>query len=305
MNNTSAPAFGTNAIYAYDDSDYFTPYNTPLFLSLSAKMIKKRFNYGLNDSYFALGVLFKNANYEKESSIYNFAPNALSRYFRKRYSASASIDIEIFKNALGGAIIENVLQGNNKILSDFEFDMAGGRFIFSTIENDNKTHTMFVWYAVNERANEILEKQFESCDRRIDLKFVNHVNIKKLAKYIKNDNDMRVLYSMVQNSSMFDNFMKEYNAGRYTNISCIDFDMVRLENNFVKVVLKIAEYLGHGSYQSGMSESDKKSINSYVFNGGENKSHKMCEPLRLNGKSVFFTGVGVGKNDEKLIVLSR
>ena len=304
MNNTSAYPFGSNPVYAYSDNDYFTPYNTTLFLSLGAKMLKKRFEYGLSESYFALAVLFKNANYEKENSIYNFAPNALSRYFSKRYSTSA-FNIENFKNALGGAIIENVLQGNNRILSDFEFDMAGARFMFSTIENDNKTHTMLVWYAVNERASEILKNQFESCDRLINLKFVDHVEAEKLAKYIKNDNDMRVLYSMVQNSSMFNNFLKEYNAGRYTSVSCINFDMVRLENNFVKVVLKIAEYLGHGSYQSSMSDSDKKSINNYVFNGGENKTHKMSEPLRLNGKSVFFTGVGVGKNDEKLIVLSH
>lgn len=293
MSNTDR----TISIYAYNHNDKIDSYFTErkLFLSLELKLLQKRHLYNINKDYSAFGVVFKNSNYE--NNMINLAPKAFQRFFYKRYT---EIDTEELSLKLGKVIIEKTLAGEDINLLDFEFEIWGGSFIFSTIENNNKTHTLFVFFPKDDIANARITKRNDWAEGNL-LDFVNHVEVDTYEKYISNELDTKLLLLLPQD--LLKNFMNEYNTTSYNNVQCIDYDEVRLTPNYVSAVLKIAEYLGHGSYMKDMSKADKDSISKYVVDGGT-KKYEMFKPLRLKGKSVFYTGKGTASYDEKLIILS-
>ena len=288
-----------NNIYGfnYDDMEHRYTKDRLTFLSLELKMLQKRHFYNIKDDFSSFGVILKNENYDE--NLIGIAPKALNAFFNAPFTNT--YDTSEFSIKFGDIIIKKTLAGCNEKIEDFEFKMLGSKFIFSFVESEK--HSMFIFFPKDNKANDIISKKYAQSYKENGLKFIDRVDFEFYQKYIKNGCDINILTSLSEN--MLKKCIEEYNANTsYSKVRCVNYDGVRLEANYISAVLKIVEYLGHGSYMLDMSEADKISVSKYIANEYKTKKYELLIPLRLTGKSVFYSGKGTEKNDEKLIILT-
>ena len=269
----------------------------------SIKLSKKMVEYNIPASYKGYAVINKIEN--ESENIYHKVPQILKYcYHEKHFRTSMLPDGAFlnFKHCLGNAIIKNTLTENNKFIDDFTFKINEAEFLFSSFEDDEKKYILFAFLPINEAANYL----YDSYDKSSIIDFVSHVKCDTFAKFIKNNCDideLKKLYSVREHKQIAKNVIEVFSKNDdYSRIDFVKYDGIRLEPNFIKAVVKIAEYLGHGSYLGDMKQSTKNSISDFIFNQYENSDYAISKGLLLEKSCVFYTGKG--PQNEKLIVIS-
>lgn len=269
----------------------------------SIKLSKKMMEYDIPSNCKGFAVIKKIEN--ESENIYRKAPQILKYCYLENHFGSPKLTDESFlnfKHCLGNAIIKNTLTENNKFVDDFTFKINEAEFLFSSFEDDEKKYILFAFLPINESANNL----YDSYNKSSIIDFVSHVKCDIFSKILKNNCDideLKKLYSVREHKQIVKNIIEVFSKNDdYSRIDFVKYDGIRLEPNFIKAVVKIAEYLGHGSFLGNMKQSTKNSISDFIFNQNENSDYAISKGLLLDKTCVFYTGKG--PQNEKLIVIS-
>lgn len=289
-----------NYIFHYYENEVAD--NSYTVFDIEIKTVQKMLQHNINEEYGSCCVLFKNSNLSS-NNIYLDAPKALKAYFDEYKLCHPVPDsaFDDFRKKLGDAVVKNALTNNNKHVDDFIFNIGSYRYLFSSFENDAKTFTCFSFFVLDDETQEI----FGNYRHSSLLSFNKHVRVKAIKRFIESESnldELKLIYHG-RHTEIVRAILDKFEREECDKVKFIKYDGVRMEENFIKAVVNIAEYLGHGNYLGKMKQSTKDSIAQYIFNENKNSTGYSIEKgLKLGNTLVYYTGKG--PDNENLIVLS-
>ena len=236
-----------------------------------------------------------------EIGTYDFAPKVLSYYFYNLcgvYSNSNGIKFENFNSILADKIIVNSLTTKNENIEDFTFEFENGTFLFTSFFTALNRARVFLFISLNEGG----DKEIEKYRRNSLLSFVTHSSENHIRYFIKHETIEKLKMIFGFDKKMVYNVLKTFYLSQYTKCDIIDYSEVRMESSHINAIVKIAEYLGHGSYMETMKEEVKNDIKKCIFGKVIDNNFSFISGIKLADSTIFYTGKGPEK--EKLIILS-
>lgn len=238
---------------------------------------------------------------DSEKATYEFAPRVLSYYFYNLcgiYSNSNSDKFENFNSILADKIIVNSLTTNNVNIEDFTFKFGNGTFLFTSFFTALNRARVFLFISLNNAGDAEMEKY--RCNSL--LSFVIHSSEKHIRHFIEHETIEKLKMIFGFDKKMVYNVLKSFYLSQYTKCEIIDYSEVRMESSHINAIVKIAEYLGHGTYMGTMKEEVKNDIKKCIFENVIDNNFSFISGIKLADSTIFYTGKGQDK--EKLIVLS-
>ena len=236
-----------------------------------------------------------------ERGTYDFAPKVLSYYFYNLcgvYSNSNDYKFENFNSILADKIIVNSLTTKNVNIEDFRFGFGNGTFLFTSFFTALNRARVFLFISLDNAGNKEMEKY--SCNSL--LSFITFSSENHIRHFIKHDTIEKLKMILGFDKEMVFNVLKSFYLSQYSKCDIIDYSEVRMESSHINALIKIAEYLGHGTYMGTMKEEVKNDIKKCVFGNVIDNNFSFISGIKLADSTIFYTGKGQGK--EKLIVLS-
>ena len=236
-----------------------------------------------------------------EKGTYEIAPKVLSHYFYNLcgvYSNSNSKEFENFNSILADKIIVNSLTTKNVNIEDFTFKFGKGTFLFTSFFTALNRARVFLFISLNDAGN----KEMAKYNRISLLSFVTHTSERHIRHFIEHESIEKLKMIFGFDKKMVYNVLKTFYLSQHTKCDIIDYSEVRMESSHINAVVKIAEYLGHGTYMGTMKEEVKNDIKKCIFGNVIDSNFSFISGIKLADSTIFYTGKGQDK--EKLIVLS-
>jgi hypothetical protein len=260
-------------------------------------MIAQKLNeYNLSSEVYGIAIAVSS-----EKGTYEFAPKVLSYYFYNHcgvYSNSNDYKFENFNSILADKIIVNSLTTKNVNIEDFTFKFGNGTFLFSSFFTALNRARVFLFISLNDAGNKEMVKY--SCNSLIS--FVTHTSEKHIRHFIEHESIEKLKMIFGFDKKMVYNVLKSFYLSQHTKCDIIDYSEVRMESSHINALVKIAEYLGHGTYMGTMKEEVKNDIKKCIFGNVIDNNFSFISGIKLADSTIFYTGKGQDK--EKLIVLS-
>ena len=239
---------------------------------------------------------------------YSKASQMLKNYFYNlryhHHCFTSKEQLRDFEVKLAEAIFKNEMGENKELIDDFEFTFGPSKYLFCSFfcnRTKNKTSIVYLFIPLEEEGEESIEKYEHSC-----LDFDDHLRIEQLEKFILSNGDTNLLQKIYANDNEFckpfvKNVLNSFANDKYTKINIVSYDEARLENSYVKFLVKLAKYLGYGDYMTDMKQSVKDALGIHMFEE-KNDNFLIKKGIELENTKVFFSGKGPDK--EILIVMS-
>ena len=274
---------------------YFkTKIDSKSVIDININLAQKLTEYNLpeNTQGFAIAVA-------KDEYDYKIAPRMLQRYFYKSCGAYTKESyFSSFNSILAEKIIMNSLTTKNEIIDDFEFDIEIASFLFSSfIVSDS--YLVFAFFSLNEAGDNKM-KYYNRCD---SLSFVEITKENEIRYFIENERPekLKKLFELSRDIDVW-HMIQDFKNNNHKKIDIIDYSDVRMESDSINAIVKIAEYLGHGTYMGTMKEEVKNDIKKCIFGNDISSDFSISHGIKLANSTIYYTGKGPDK--EKLIVLS-
>lgn len=236
-----------------------------------------------------------------QTGTYEFAPKVLSYYFYNLcgiYSNSNGIKFENFNSILADKIIVNSLTTKNVNIEDFTFKFGNGTFLFTSFFTALNRARIFLFISLNDAA----DKEMKKYSSKSLLSFIIHSSENHIRYFIEHETIEKLKMIFGFDKKMVYNVLKTFYLSQYTKCDIIDYSEVRMESSHINAIVKIAEYLGHGTYMGTMKEEVKNDIKKCIFGNCIDNNFSFISGIKLADSTIFYTGKGQDK--EKLIVLS-